>query len=80
MYFNPYPNRSRFKSRFYAHPASPLLMLTVMNGFCDGIIVRSYLKGYLDKFASVVRVWEDTKLSLDRVKDVDVMNQHMCTS
>ena len=55
-------------------------MLTVMNGFCDGIIARSYLKGYLDKFASVVRVWEDTKLSLDRVKDVDVMNQHMCTS
>lgn len=46
-------------------------MLTIMNVSCDGMIVRSNWKGYLDEFALAVRVWEGAELSLDHFKDLD---------
>jgi tRNA G46 methylase TrmB len=73
LYPNPYPKKSRLKSRFYAHPAFPLLMMTVQmdggGGFnVDGLptekekeklVVRSNWKGYLNEFKSAVGTWDD---------------------
>ena len=73
LYPNPYPKKSRLKSRFYAHPAFPLLMMTVQmdggSGFnVDGLptekekeklVVRSNWKGYLNEFKSAVGTWDD---------------------
>ena len=57
LYPNPYPKKSRLKSRFYAHPAFPLLMMTVqMDGGLptdkekEKLVVRSNWKGYLNEF------------------------------
>ena len=36
LYPNPYPKKSRLKNRFYAHPAFPLLMMTLAMDGCDG--------------------------------------------
>ena len=72
LYPNPYPKNSRLKSRFYAHPAFPLLMLTLMmngDGMCDPqIIIRSNWKGYLEEFAIAVDIWEGAGLTLKDVK------------
>lgn len=72
LYPNPYPKNSRLKSRFYAHPAFPLLMFTLMmheEGMCDPqMIIRSNWKGYLEEFAMAVNVWEGAGVSLNDVK------------
>ena len=69
LYPNPYPKKARLKSRFYAHPAFPLLMLTLMGGNdnigCDGLIVRSNWRGYLEEFALVVAVLEESSLNMN---------------
>ncbi len=70
LYPNPYPKKSRLKSRFYAHPAFPLLMMTIMmdgddsNGDVlpaeeDKLVVRSNWKGYLNEFKSAINIWQD---------------------
>ena len=65
LYPNPYPKKSRLKSRFYAHPAFPLLMMTTMmdnidpHADQDRLVVRSNWKGYLDEFKSAVDIWQD---------------------
>ena len=66
LYPNPYPKKSRLKSRFYAHPAFPLLMMTVqMDGGLptdkekEKLVVRSNWKGYLNEFKSAVGTWDD---------------------
>eukprot|EP00986_Skeletonema_menzelii_P004510 scaffold1543_cov128-Skeletonema_menzelii.AAC.5 len=65
LYPNPYPKKSRLKSRFYAHPAFPLLMMTIM---MDGdvlsaeeekLVVRSNWKGYLNEFKAAIGIWQD---------------------
>eukprot|EP00804_Cyclotella_cryptica_P003718 CCRYP_008895-RA/>CCRYP_008895-RA protein AED:0.37 eAED:0.37 QI:146/0.5/0.33/1/0.5/0.33/3/0/435 len=72
LYPNPYPKSSRLKSRFYAHPSFPLLMLTLMmdgHDTCDRqMIIRSNWKGYLEEFATAVEVWEGSGLTLTDVK------------
>lgn len=74
LYPNPYPKKARLKSRFYAHPAFPLLMLTVMNRndnscskYCDGLVIRSNWRGYLEEFALALQVWEEAGLSSQTV-------------
>jgi tRNA G46 methylase TrmB len=87
LYPNPYPKKARLKSRFYAHPAFPLLMLTLMNdrnenddnnSSCDDdngiMIVRSNWRGYLEEFAMAVQVWEEAGLSS---QDVRQQQQHL---
>ena len=70
LYPNPYPKKSRLKSRFYAHPAFPLLMMTIMmdDNVSDGdvlsagedkLIVRSNWKGYLNEFKAAIDIWQD---------------------
>eukprot|EP00577_Skeletonema_sp_RCC1716_P012959 CAMPEP_0113394452 /NCGR_PEP_ID=MMETSP0013_2-20120614/12512_1 /TAXON_ID=2843 ORGANISM="Skeletonema costatum, Strain 1716" /NCGR_SAMPLE_ID=MMETSP0013_2 /ASSEMBLY_ACC=CAM_ASM_000158 /LENGTH=385 /DNA_ID=CAMNT_0000278285 /DNA_START=117 /DNA_END=1274 /DNA_ORIENTATION=- /assembly_acc=CAM_ASM_000158 len=70
LYPNPYPKKSRLKSRFYAHPAFPLLMMTIMmdDDTSDGdvlsaeedkLVVRSNWEGYLNEFKSAVGIWQD---------------------
>lgn len=50
LYPNPYPKKSRFKSRWYAHPSFPLILQIGGN-----LHLRSNWKGYLEEFrASVV--------------------------
>mmetsp|Transcript_30537 Transcript_30537/g.64640 ORF Transcript_30537/g.64640 Transcript_30537/m.64640 type:complete len:433 (-) Transcript_30537:40-1338(-) len=72
LYPNPYPKKSRLKSRFYAHPAFPLLMMTLMMGdeddnkmqSMDGkekLVIRSNWKGYLEEFQSAVGVWQENE-------------------
>jgi tRNA G46 methylase TrmB len=51
LYPNPYPKKSRLKSRWYAHPAFPILLQL---GGC--VVVRSNWKGYLEEFATCVQV------------------------
>jgi tRNA G46 methylase TrmB len=51
LYPNPYPKKSRLKSRWYAHPAFPILLQL---GGC--IVVRSNWKGYLEEFATCAEV------------------------
>lgn len=69
LYPNPYPKKSRLKSRFYAHPAFPLLMCTIMgrDTLSDGLVIRSNWRGYLEEFAVAVQVWEEAQLSLAHV-------------
>ena len=62
LYPNPYPKKARTKSRFYAHPSFPLLMMTLMEnrdvvGNDELLVVRSNWKGYLEEFKSAVHVW-----------------------
>jgi tRNA G46 methylase TrmB len=69
LYPNPYPKKSRLKSRFYAHPAFPLLMMTIMmddDASSDGLpteedklVVRSNWKGYLNEFKSAIETWNN---------------------
>ena len=70
LYPNPYPKKSRLKNRFYAHPAFPLLMMTIMmdDNVSDGdvlsagedkLIVRSNWKGYLNEFKAAIDIWQD---------------------
>jgi len=69
LYPNPYPKKSRLKSRFYAHPAFPLLMMTIMMDDDassdvlpteeDKLVVRSNWEGYLNEFKSAVDIWND---------------------
>jgi hypothetical protein len=65
LYPNPYPKKSRLKHRLYAHPAFPLLMMTLT---ADGedvddaggggeLIVRSNWRGYLGEFKVAVDIW-----------------------
>lgn len=74
LYPNPYPKKSRLKSRFYAHPAFPLLMMTIMmdgdasNGDVlsaeaeeDKLVVRSNWEGYLTEFKSAIGIYQDCK-------------------
>lgn len=65
LYPNPYPKKSRLKNRFYAHPAFPLLMMTLMMGDGDHdintneelLVVRSNWENYLEEFKLAVNVW-----------------------
>eukprot|EP00584_Thalassiosira_punctigera_P005297 CAMPEP_0172539824 /NCGR_PEP_ID=MMETSP1067-20121228/10946_1 /TAXON_ID=265564 ORGANISM="Thalassiosira punctigera, Strain Tpunct2005C2" /NCGR_SAMPLE_ID=MMETSP1067 /ASSEMBLY_ACC=CAM_ASM_000444 /LENGTH=415 /DNA_ID=CAMNT_0013325567 /DNA_START=81 /DNA_END=1328 /DNA_ORIENTATION=+ len=78
LYPNPYPKKSRLKSRFYAHPAFPLLMMTLtMDG--DGtaneivelrekLILRSNWKGYLEEFKLAVGVWGEAGGNIEGFK------------
>ena len=70
LYPNPYPKKSRLKSRFYAHPAFPLLIMTIMmdGDVSDGdvlsaeedkLVVRSNWKGYLNEFKAAIGIWQD---------------------
>ena len=74
LYPNPYPKKSRLKSRFYAHPAFPLLMMTLMMDDDDDadtsdgellpteevkLVVRSNWYGYLNELKSAIDTWED---------------------
>lgn len=69
LYPNPYPKKSRLKSRFYAHPAFPLLMMTIMMDDDassdvlpteeDKLVVRSNWNGYLNEFNLAVGIWKD---------------------
>lgn len=49
LYPNPYPKRSRLKSRFYAHPSFPLILK--LGG---DIVLRSNWEGYLREFGKSV--------------------------
>lgn len=84
LYPNPYPKKARLKSRFYAHPAFPLLMLTLMGGDntdkCDGLIVRSNWRGYLEEFALAIQVLEDSGLSMSGFQDVADISEGHCKS
>jgi tRNA (guanine-N7-)-methyltransferase len=51
LYPNPYPKKSRLKSRWYAHAAFPILL-----GLGGDIVVRSNWKGYLKEFAICTNV------------------------
>jgi tRNA G46 methylase TrmB len=77
LYPNPYPKKARLKSRFYVHPAFPLLMLTMMMGGNDAdrrMIVRSNWEGYLKEFSIAVKVWEESGLSFNRAKDAAILD------
>lgn len=50
LYPNPYPKKSRIKSRLYAHPGFPLLLR--LGG--DRLTVRSNWRTYLDEFSAAV--------------------------
>lgn len=52
LYPNPYPKKSRLKSRFYGHPGFPLILLLGVNN----IILRSNWKTYLDEFVQSVAI------------------------
>lgn len=54
LYPNPYPKKARLKSRWYAHPSFPLLLM--LGG---DIVVRSNWEGYLREFASCVLMSSD---------------------
>lgn len=58
LYPNPYPKKARLKSRWYAHPAFPLLMQLIGDGD-EGMVVRSNWKRYLEEFALSVGVVTD---------------------
>lgn len=49
FYPNPYPKKARVKSRFYGHPAFPLILM--LGG---DITLRSNWKGYLKEFSNSV--------------------------
>jgi tRNA G46 methylase TrmB len=51
LYPNPYPKKSRLKSRWYAHPAFPILL-----GLGGNVVVRSNWKGYLEEFSTCVEI------------------------
>jgi tRNA G46 methylase TrmB len=75
LYPNPYPKKARLKNRFYAHPAFPLLMLTLMMegdepNDSTQMIVRSNWKGYLEEFALSVAVWKETELDWNDLQNV----------
>jgi tRNA (guanine-N7-)-methyltransferase len=55
LYPNPYPKKSRLKSRFYAHAAFPLLLQTGTSR----IIVRSNWETYLTEFAEATRIAQE---------------------
>jgi tRNA G46 methylase TrmB len=55
LYPNPYPKKSRLKSRWYAHPAFPIL-LGLGKGNDVVVVVRSNWKGYLEEFATCVEI------------------------
>lgn len=50
LYPNPYPKKSRFKSRWYAHPSFPLLLQLDSNEFT----IRSNWEGYLKEFRNSI--------------------------
>ena len=50
LYPNPYPKKSRYKSRWYAHPSFPLLLQLDSNEFT----IRSNWKGYLEEFRNSI--------------------------
>ena len=82
LYPNPYPKKPRLKSRFYAHPAFPLLMLSIMSE--DGLyhtndtqlIIRSNWKGYLEEFALAVKVWDEAGLPFNYARGVAKLVEH----
>ena len=52
FYPNPYPKKSRFQNRWYAHPSFPLLLQ--LGG--KELVVRSNWKEYLEDFAKAAMV------------------------
>lgn len=54
LYPNPYPKKARLKSRFYGHPAFPLILK--LGG---DITIRSNWEGYLKEFAKSVQYAND---------------------
>lgn len=86
LYPNPYPKVSRLKSRWYAHPAFPLILQIFLKSLQKKehqrsvddvvtyeVVVRSNWEGYLSEFASSVRICQ--KLYLDEIKNESVSNQ-----
>jgi len=61
LYPNPYPKKSRLKSRWYAHPSFPLILKVG-----GDIILRSNWEGYLKEFSRSV-VMADEFLSSDKI-------------
>ena len=69
LYPNPYPKKSRLKSRWYGHPAFPLLMkLIFMDNLYNNetektktikLTVRSNWEGYLKEFATSMRICQE---------------------
>lgn len=55
LYPNPYPKKRRFQSRWYAHPAFPLLLQLGGNE----IVVRSNWKAFLEDFQSAAAIAGD---------------------
>ncbi len=77
LYPNPYPKNARLKNRFYAHPAFPLLMMTIMMDESEGedkelkgveLVIRSNWEGYLKEFATAVGVWDELGCRYDNWK------------
>jgi len=77
LYPNPYPKKARLKNRFYAHPAFPLLLMTIMMDESENtgseseggaLIVRSNWEGYLKEFATAVGVWDELGCGFDNWK------------
>ena len=55
LYPNPYPKKRRFQSRWYAHPAFPLLRK--LRG--EEIVVRSNWCDFLDDFAGAMSIADE---------------------
>ncbi len=63
LYPNPYPKKSRYQHRWYAHPAFPLILQ--LGG--EEFIVRSNWKAYLDDFAKATSIIQDLDSSKESV-------------
>jgi tRNA G46 methylase TrmB len=76
LYPNPYPKPKRVKSRWYAHPAFPLLMRLAS----ERTIVRSNWDLYLQEFATAAKIIAEPQNEFLCVDPVHTIEPHATTA